>query len=702
MKSMDAVFLFFDFSGKFIYHLGQSYIVANLRTKGYQADCFILDSYATIEEVTVAIAKLNPKIIGFSIYDYNIYLTKELAKLLKEKMSDKVVIVAGGPTATFSTEKVFEFIPEIDLCSRFAGEEVWSDLLHCILNNKDYRQLNSISYRSHEGEIINNPIESLISDLDEYPSPYLEQVIDIPRCQRVNQMVMMVTSRGCVFSCRYCNFAAIGQHSISFNSINRVIAELKFIIKSSNEQGIDAKIEFMDDIFTINRSRTIELCQRIIDEKLNIEFGCQTRADFVDAELLELLYKAGCRRISYGLESGVPKILNSMGKVNPIIDNTFEKEKSFILKVKEAVKLSVALKIDTTVNVIFGWQGETEEEALESLKILNEMNATHYAHNILTYYAGTEAYMNAIEQHKQEIELLEAQSHMALNLNYDNMPALYNYNPRILPHLQNDLIKYAMSHRRSIIQTIMGIGFMKEQIPQVLLIDNKSISFSWMINNLGTNIKVHIYDEVLPNQLTFYYPLRAYAGECFDGKEFSKLQNAETVDQRLLITGADAYCKNYNEKVCVGLKDEEDLNKYMDNLENISVTELLDKSSYNSNDYMLMDYCRWSHENECPAMGLKRIVIKNGYIYTCINGEPIMKLEDFNLLEAQIIIQKRFEEVCASRGCLTCDIQDQCPKCINVSQFGHENYCKFQHKKHMYKNFKRMNNVKLMEYFYVP
>lgn len=160
--------------------------------------------------------------------------------------------------------------------------------------------------------------------------------------------------------------------------------------------------------------------------------------------------------------------------------------------------------------------------------------------------------------------------------------------------------------------------------------------------NLGTNIKVHILDEILPNQLTFYYPLRAFAGgDCFDGKEFSMLQNAETVDHRLRIAGEDAYYNTYNEKVCVELNDEEDLNKYMDNVESISVAELLDKSSYHHSDYMLMDYCRWSHENECPAIGLKRIIIKNGYVYTCINGEPIMKLEDFNLLEAQKIVQKK-------------------------------------------------------------
>ncbi len=701
MKSMDAVFIFFDWTGKFIYHLGQSYIVANLRTKGYQADCFILDSYATIDEVAESIAKLGPQIIGFSIYDYNFYLVKELANVLKEKISDQAVMVAGGPTATFSTQKVLEFIPEIDICNRFAGEEVIPNLLDCILNNKDYRQLNGISYINHVGEIINNPVKNLKSDLDEYPSPYLEQVIDVPECQRVNQTVTLVTSRGCVFNCRYCNFATIGQHSIIFNSINRVIEELKVITKSSHEKGTNVKIEFMDDIFTINRARTIELCQRIIDEKLNIDFSCQTRGDCLDAEILEYLYKAGCRRIFIGLESGNPRILNSMGKVDPIINKTFDKEKDYIFKVKEAVRLSVALKIDTTVNMIFGWPGETEEEALESLEMVEQMNPTHYSHSGLIYYAGTELYMNAREQHKQEIEILESQLPMTLNFNYNNIPALYGYNLRTLPHLQNDLYQYAMSHRRSIVQTIMGIGFKKEEIPQVLLIDNKSISFSWMINNLGSNIKVHILDETLPNHLTFYYPLRAFAGECFDGKEFSKLEDAETVDHRLRIAGVDAYNNNYNEKVCVELNDEEDLNKYMDNLESISVTEMMEKSSFGHSDYMLMDYCRWNHENECPAIGLKRIIIKNGYVYTCINGEPIMKLEDFNLLAAQKIVQKKFEDVCASRGCFNCEVQAQCPKCVNVSQFGQKNYCKFQHRKHMYKNFKKLHKVKLMEYFYI-
>ncbi|WP_238483724.1 B12-binding domain-containing radical SAM protein [Anaerosporobacter faecicola] len=699
---MDALFIFFDFSGKFIYHLGQSYIVASLRDKGYRANCFIMDSYATMEEVADAITKLNPKVIGYSIYDYNFYLIKELARLLKERLGDDVVMVAGGPTATFSTQYVIDAIPEIDICSKFAGEEIWPNLLECILHKKDYSHLSSISYRNALGEMIDNPVGNLISDLDHYPSPYLEQVIDIKECQRVNQMVMLVTSRGCVFSCRYCNFAAIGQHSISFNSVDRVIEELRYITNTAKEQGFKPKIEFMDDIFTISRARTVELCQRIIKEQIHIEFGCQTRADLVDEELLELLNKAGCVRISYGLESGVPRILNAMGKVSPTINHTYEKEKVFISKVREAVRLSVALKIDTTVNMIFGWEGETEQEALESLEVLSQMNANHYAHNVLTYYAGTEAFMKVSTRYKKEVEALKLSSPLVLNYNYDNMPMLYNYNPQILPHLPNDLIKYAMSHRRSFIQTIMGIGLIKEQVPQVLLIDKDSINFSKLIKDFGTTIKVHIVEESQPGNITFYYPLRAYGGDCFDGEEFNKLNNAETVEYRKKIAGEAAYTKTFDDKLYVALKDDKDLQMYLFNLEAVDTTKILAQSSYDCSDYMLEDHCRWCDEKECPAIGLKRIIIKGEYIYTCMNGEPIMKWKDFDLVTAQKIVQERFDDACAIRGCNTCEVQEQCPKCMSVTQFGQEKYCEFQHNKYKYKNLKSLYKLKLREYFYTP
>ena len=71
---------------------------------------------------------------------------------------------------------------------------------------------------------------------------------------------------------------------------------------------------FFDEIFTLNKKRVIEICNKIIEEKVNIKWFCDSRVDLVDKKLLKLMRKAGCIGISYGVESGSQKILDAMNK----------------------------------------------------------------------------------------------------------------------------------------------------------------------------------------------------------------------------------------------------------------------------------------------------------------------------------------------------------------------------------------------------
>jgi radical SAM superfamily enzyme YgiQ (UPF0313 family) len=68
------------------------------------------------------------------------------------------------------------------------------------------------------------------------------------------------------------------------------------------------------DLFTVNREQVMELCRLMIEEKLDVHWTCNSRVDYVDEEMLMLMGQAGCRLISWGIESGNEQILRHARK----------------------------------------------------------------------------------------------------------------------------------------------------------------------------------------------------------------------------------------------------------------------------------------------------------------------------------------------------------------------------------------------------
>jgi radical SAM superfamily enzyme YgiQ (UPF0313 family) len=61
------------------------------------------------------------------------------------------------------------------------------------------------------------------------------------------------------------------------------------------------------DLFTVSRDQVVELCKLMIDENINIKWTSNSRVDYVDDEMLQLMGQSGCRLISWGIESEMSK-----------------------------------------------------------------------------------------------------------------------------------------------------------------------------------------------------------------------------------------------------------------------------------------------------------------------------------------------------------------------------------------------------------
>jgi len=156
-------------------------------------------------------------------------------------------------------------------------------------------------------------------------------------------------------------------------STARVIEEIKYLIKNYQIDGL----HFYDDTLTVNKPRIIELCNQMIEEKINLPWACFTRVDCVDEEILKKMAEANCYQIFYGVEAGNQRMLDVMNK-----GITIE-------QIKKAFALTRKYKIEALASFIIGVPTETLEDTKESLKFAKEIKADFAHWEIYTPHPGT-------------------------------------------------------------------------------------------------------------------------------------------------------------------------------------------------------------------------------------------------------------------------------------------------------------------------
>jgi len=118
---------------------------------------------------------------------------------------------------------------------------------------------------------------------------------------------------------------------------------------------------FVDNTFNLPASYAKEICRRIIDQGLNIDWRCIFYPGHPDEDLIGLMAEAGCREVSLGFESGCERILKTMNKRF----TTEEVRKTSLMLARRGIKQMGFLML--------GGPGETRESVLESLAFADSL-----------------------------------------------------------------------------------------------------------------------------------------------------------------------------------------------------------------------------------------------------------------------------------------------------------------------------------------
>lgn len=330
------------------------YIASFLKSKGFTVKVLTLgqDTSASRASLCRLISDFQPALVGLSAYQRTMLYVIGLAGLVKS-VDENIKVAIGGPQATFMPSAAVAELPDIDYICRSSGEVTLLSIAYAIQNKTPFSNLLGTSYKDADGAIHDTePLEGL-ADLDEYPSPYLDDVFDYADMSEA----IMLTSRGCPHDCIYCYTPPAFNRKVCFHSVDRVMEEIKWIKK----QGVK-RLWFADPNISFKPKRLTELIDRILSEGLESEIWLQTRADLVTADLMRQMRRAGVSTIAFGLESASEQVLSRLDK------------NVSIQTVADAIRLAQDENIEVELFTMFGLPYETFEDAVKTLEFVKENN----------------------------------------------------------------------------------------------------------------------------------------------------------------------------------------------------------------------------------------------------------------------------------------------------------------------------------------
>jgi anaerobic magnesium-protoporphyrin IX monomethyl ester cyclase len=403
MPSSQVVFVFprvdngTTFRG-FDYHLGSGYVRAYLESIGVRTHQFVTGATFSLDQAAEAILQLRPELVGFSCYDSNFFLCSLLALAIKRR-HPRLPILVGGPSATFSAEKILKHHPEIDIAVRSYGEQTTASVLQALRRGIVLHEVSGVTWRSPSGEIICNHDRVLPTStpqgsgvLDGYPDPYLEGLIPLDRVSDIG----VVTSRGCSFPCTFCNFAAMSGRKVRSHTIERVLELLDSLESwahaSSRSGERRLRVAINDDNFSIDAPRMRQILTAVAAKGYKcLSFWAEMRVDRLGEEDFALLGAAGFSEINIGLDTAVPHVVRGAKKIQPKPSATdYERETTYVEKIRTAVGWAKSAGIVPCVSIILGLPGETSRDGSETLRFVSTLGLTKYAHNYIQVFDGTE------------------------------------------------------------------------------------------------------------------------------------------------------------------------------------------------------------------------------------------------------------------------------------------------------------------------
>jgi anaerobic magnesium-protoporphyrin IX monomethyl ester cyclase len=349
--------------------LGVTYVAAAFAAAG--AEVKILDyivSRYTPEKLKAELDAFKPDAVGATSVTLNFYGAADIVRTAKRHNPD-IVTMMGGPHVSFDAENTLTAYPEIDLIVRGEGEQTIAELTPRLKDRDAWAGIKGITFRQN-GRLVETAQRAFIDDIDTLPLP-ARHLLPLSRYQALGYPISIITSRGCPYSCIFCQGRRMVGKKVRKRSAERIVDEIEQILS----YGIN-RINVADDLFASDKAKVMEVCGEIQKRGLSFTWSAFARVNTVDRETLQIMKDTGCDSVSFGVESGNPEMLKRIRK-NITLD-----------QVRQAVRLCNEVGMLAHTSFVVGLPGESMETLEETKRFAGSLGSL-YGYHFLAPFPGT-------------------------------------------------------------------------------------------------------------------------------------------------------------------------------------------------------------------------------------------------------------------------------------------------------------------------
>ncbi len=360
------------------------YIAASLEQEGANIKVvdFCVDDFVESDFICL-LKEFNPSMVGFTGMTSSINFVRDIAKLIKQYDSN-ILTVLGGVHVSAIPKRTMEEIPNIDVGVMGEGEETIKEIYRLKAEEKPLEGIKGTVVRSGE-KIEINPMRELIKDVNEIPFP-ARHLFDVKKynkshvskgfSRKYKKIMELITTRGCPNQCIFCAGHISYGYMLRARSYENITAEIEYLIKNYGTNHISIE----DDTFTLNKELVRRLCAYFREKKLS--WNCNARVNTVDFEILKMMKDSGCKKISFGVESGSPRILKLIKK-----GITLEQVRAAFAASKKA-----GIRYTEGTFILGSHPSETEDDVKQTISLIFELMPDFAALSIICPFPGTEVY----------------------------------------------------------------------------------------------------------------------------------------------------------------------------------------------------------------------------------------------------------------------------------------------------------------------
>lgn len=359
--------------------LGIYYLASYLRKNKFLVNIVDAEAFNVSDDKICELISKKTKIVGISSTTVAFRNARKLAERIKSSFPH-LKIVIGGPHITAMPKETMETLA-FDYGIVQEGEIPFLKLVEHLLESKhDLKNIPNLLWVENK-TIKSNRERVTTTNLDELPFPARDLATDLGAYKppvgayRKEPVASVITSRGCPYSCIFCDNNTFGK-SIRYFSAEYVASEIQELVVN---YGVK-EISFLDDTFVVDKKRMLKIFELLSKQQIKISWSCMTRVNNLDYDTLKFMKDNGCWQIRIGIESGNQDVIN------------FIKKGITLEQVKNVTSHCHKLKMMVTGFFIIGHQIDTEATIDQTINFALSIPLTDVVVTINTPIPGTESY----------------------------------------------------------------------------------------------------------------------------------------------------------------------------------------------------------------------------------------------------------------------------------------------------------------------